>query len=292
LSEHAGPGLPASPEPSGGPRRKARKGPASAATSDPSEHAGPGLPASPTARGTSPLLAILRYTLRVCVPRRREVLILPLAGAVLFGLLSRISNESAADAFARVGGSAMHTLILPITCLVVGDALLGAEVRSGVFAFTWLSPVPYRTIVLGRWLGGCLIAAAILGPAAAAGAVVAGAPGSIVPAVIAAIAGAAAYLALFIAVGATFQRPVVWSLALVLLVERLLGAGLAGIAQLSPGWLAQEVLVGLTHAASDLQRKGIPHGWAAVGRLAVVAAVGLAIATRRLRRLRPASAAD
>ena len=217
---------------------------------------------------------------------------LPLAGAALFGLLSRISDEPAVTAFARVGGSALHTLVLPITCLVIGDALMGAEIRSGVFAFTWLSPVAYRTVVLGRWLGGCLIAGAILAPAAAAGALLAGAQASTGAAMVAVVAGAAAYLALFVAIGSTFQRPVVWSLALVILVERLLGAALAGVAQLSPGWLAQEVLVGLTHAGADLQRRGVPHGWAAVGRLALVAAAGLAVATRRLRRLRPASAAD
>jgi ABC-2 type transport system permease protein len=243
-------------------------------------------------RTRSPLVAIVRYTVRVCVPRQRVLLALPLLGAVLFGLLSRLADEAAVSGFARVGGAAVHTLVLPITCLVIGDALLGAEIRSGIFAFTWLSPVPYRTIIVGRWLGGCLIATAILAPAVAAGAVVAGAPGSAGAAVIAAVAGAAAYLALFIAVGATFQRPVVWSLALVILVERLLGAGLAGVAQLSPGWLAQEVLVGITNAGTDLQRKGIPHGWAAVGRLGIVAVVGLVVATRRMRRLRPASAAD
>ncbi len=211
---------------------------------------------------------------------------------MLFGFLSRMSDEAAATAFARVGGSAVHTLILPIACLIVGDAILGAEIRSGTFAFTWLSPVPYRTIIVGRWLGGLLIAVVLLAPAVALGAVAAGVPASAGPAVAAAIAGSGAYLALFLAIGATFRRPVVWSLALVIIVERLLGAGLAGIAQLSPGWLAQSVLVGLTHAGKDLQRAGIPAGWSAIGRLAVVAVVGLAIATRRLRRLRPASAAD
>ena len=238
------------------------------------------------------LSAIVGYTLRVCVPGKRVLLLLPLAGAVLFGLLSRVSDEDAVTAFAQVGGTAIHTLILPITCLVIGDALLGAEIRSGVFAFTWLSPVRYATIVVGRWLGGCLIAGAILVPAVAASAIVAGAPSSAVPAVVAAVGGAAAYLALFLAIGATFKRPVVWSLALVLIVERLLGAALAGIAQLSPGWLAQAALVGLTDPTVDLSRDGIPHGWAAVVRLALVAAVGLFIATRRLRRLRPASSAD
>ena len=243
-------------------------------------------------RAASPLTAIVRYTVRACVPAQRWLLLLPVTGAVLFGLLSRLSDDDAVTAFVQVGGTALHTLVLPITCLVIGDALLGAEIRSGVFAFTWLSPVRYATIVVGRWIGGCLIAAAILVPAAAGAAVVAGAPSSAAPAAVAAVAGAAAYLALFLAIGASFKRPVVWSLALVILVERLLGAALDGIAQLSPGWLAQSVLVGLTSPAGDLQREGIPSGWAAVGRLAVVAAVGLAIATRRLRSLRPASSAD
>ena len=240
----------------------------------------------------SPLTAVIRYTVRACVPAQRGLLLLPVAGALLFGLLSRLSDEAAVTAFARVGGAAMHTLILPITCLVVGDALLGAEIRSGVFAFTWLSPVRHSTIVGGRWLGGCLIAAVILVPSAAGAAVVAGAPSSAAAAAIAALAAAGTYLALFLAIGASFRRPVVWSLVLVILVERLLGAALPGIAQLSPGWLAQAVLVGLTGPAEDLRREGVPQGWAAVGRLALVAAVGLAVATRRLRSLKPASSAD
>ena len=225
----------------------------------------------------SALAAIVRYTVRACVPSQRALLLLPVAGALLFGLLSRLSDEAAVTAFARVGGTALHTLILPITCLVIGDALLGAEIRSGVFAFTWLSPVKYSTIAAGRWLGGWIVA---------------GAPSSAGPAAVAAAAGAGAYLALFVAIGASFKRPVVWSLVLVILVERLLGAALAGIAQLSPGWLAQAVLVGLSDASEQLGREGVPRGWAAVGRLLLVTLVGLAIASRRLRSLKPASSAD
>lgn len=244
------------------------------------------------ARVRSPFEAIVAYTLRACVPARRGVLLLPVAGAVLFGLLSRLPDEPAVTAFAQVGAGAIHTLVLPITCLVIGDALLGAEVRSGVFAFTWLSPVPYQAIAAGRWLGGCLIAAAVLAPSAAMAAILAGAPSSAGPAVVSVVAGVAAYLALFLAVGATFRRPVVWSLALVFLVERLLGAALTGVAQLSPGWLAQAALVGLTDPGADLHREGMPSGWGAVGRLVVVAVAGLALASWRLRHLRPASSSD
>ena len=241
---------------------------------------------------SAPTAALVTYTVRACAAGRRLVLLLPLAGALLFGLLSRLADGPDVDAFARVAGTALHTLVLPITCLVVGDAVLGAEVRSGTFTFTWLSPVRWSTIVLGRWLGGCLVATALLAPAVALAAVAAGAPGSAGAAVVAAVAGSAAYLAVFVAVGATFQRPVVWSLVLVILVERLLGAALDAVAQVSPGWLAQSVLVGITGADAELRRGGVPSGWGAVGRLALVTAVALVVATRRIRRLRPASAAD
>ena len=241
---------------------------------------------------SGPATALVGYTVRACAAGRRVVLLLPLAGALLFGLLSRLAEGPAADAFARVAGTAVHTLVLPIACLVIGDAILGAEVRSGTFTFTWLSPVRWSTIVLGRWLGGCLVAVVLLAPAVALAAVAAGAPGSAGAAVVAAVAGSAAYLAVFVAVGATFQRPLVWSLVLVILVERLLGAALDAVAQVSPGWLAQAALVGLTGADAELRRAGVPSGWGAVARLALVAAVALALATRRIRRLRPASAAD
>lgn len=241
---------------------------------------------------TSPATAVVAYSLRACAAGRRVVLLLPLAAALLFGMLSRLPDAPAVDAFASVGGAALHTLVLPIACLVIGDAVLGAEVRSGVFTFTWLSPVSWSTIVLGRWVGGSLVATALLAPAVALAALAAGVPGSAGAAVVAAVAGSAAYLAVFVAVGATFRRPVVWSLALVILVERLLGAALDAVAQVSPGWLSQAVLLGLTDADASLRREGVPSGWGAVGRLALVAAVALVVATRRLRRLRPAAASD
>ena len=240
----------------------------------------------------SPLAAIFTYTLRACLPARRIVLLLPVVGGALFGLLSQVTDQDRLEAFVQVAGASIHALVLPITCLVIGDAILGAEVRSGTFAFTWLSPVPHRTIAVGRWLGGWAIAAGVMVPGVVAGAILAGAPEAIAPEVIASVAGAGAYLALFVAIGASFKRGVVWSLAFVILVERLLGAALSGIAQLSPGWLAQAVLVGLTDVPGGLHRSGIPHGWPGVIRLALVTAVCLAIANWRLGAIKPASSAD
>ena len=244
------------------------------------------------AQSRQPLVAILRYTLQTCFPARKLLLLLPTLGAAMFGLLSRgVHGGSAAHSFAVVAGPGIFELLLPITCLVIGDALLGAELRSGVFSFTWLSPVRYSTIIIGRWCGGMVICALLLTPAAIAGALAAGAPSTIGGAIIALNAGAAAYLALFIAIGVSFQRPVVWSLILVILIERLLGTALSGIAQITPGWLADSTYLGLSKL-SELRRVGVPYGWAAVLRLVLVTVIALAISIRRMRKLRPASASD
>ena len=247
-----------------------------------------------TARPRSQLAAIIRYTLQSCLPPRRwAAVLLPCVGAVLFGLMSHALVGTAEHRFANVAAEAIFSLTMPITALVVGDAVLGAEVRSGTFHFTWLTPTPVWQIVIGRWIGGSLVAVAVIAPAVAIAAVVAGAPGLIGPIVLAASIEAVTYLAFFIAIGCLTRRTAVWSLAFVFLVERLLGAALTGIAQLSPTWESRAVLTGLMDDAPvRLYREGIPDAWSAVGRLAVIMIVVLGIATWRMRHLRLAGAAD
>jgi hypothetical protein len=248
-----------------------------------------------TAVATAPaaLWALLGYSLRTCLPpKRRVALLLPCAAAVLFGLLARGLEGDPTRDFARVAAIALFGLVLPVTSLVVGDAVLGAEVRRGSFTFTWMSPVPAWQIVLARWAGGTLIAGGALALSFAVAALVAGAPETAGPAALAAAFGAAAYVALFLAIGCVARRAAVWSLAFVFLVERLLGAALSGIAQLSPSWEARAAFVGLADVQPSLERSGIPHGTGALLRLALIAAVMLVVATRRLPHLKMAGSSD
>jgi ABC-type transport system involved in multi-copper enzyme maturation permease subunit len=182
---------------------------------------------------------------------------------------------------------------MPIAALVIGDAVLGAEVRAGTFHFTWLSPVPIWQIVLGRWVGGCIIALVTIAPACALAALVAGVPADAAPAFVAAAVGCLAYVAIFIAIGCITRRTAVWSLAFVFLIERLLGAVLTGIAQLSPMWESRAIFVAwIDDAPSRLERSGIPSGGGAVVRLLIVTLVALAIANWRMSRMRLSGAAD
>lgn len=101
-----------------------------------------------------PFTACFVTGVRVCVPPRRwALLLLPVVAAGLFGLLARVSDSPAARALAETDDG-IFGLSLPLACLVVGDAVVGAEVRAGTFALTWLSPTPFPTIVLARWLAG------------------------------------------------------------------------------------------------------------------------------------------
>jgi ABC-type transport system involved in multi-copper enzyme maturation permease subunit len=245
-------------------------------------------------RPTPRLVAILVYTFRSCFPPKRwAAIVLPCAGALLFGLLTHASNNRPDQAFANVGAEGIFGLVMPIAALVIGDSVLGSEIRAGTFHFTWLSPTPTWQIILGRWGGGSIVALFTIAPAAAVAALVAGSPGSAVPAFVAAATGSVAYVAVFIAIGCLTRRTAVWSLAFVFLIERLLGAALTGIAQLSPTWESRAIFVGLIDdAPSRLQRDGIPQGVDGVVRLVIVTAAALAIANWRMKHLRMSGAAD
>ena len=237
--------------------------------------------------GLRGIAIVAGYTLAACFPRRRRLgLLLPAAGAVLFGLLVHVIDEPAAEGLASVAGAGLFGVVLPVGCLVVGDAVLGAEVRAGTLHFTWLSPVGFATIAAGRFLAGWLVAVAAVALPCGAAAVVAGAPAQAGPMLIATAGAAGAYVALFVLAGATARRAVVWSLAFVVLIERLLGTALSGIAQWCPSWLGRAVYAGLASGAGSLDRDGIPQGNGGLVRLAILTALALALATWRLRRLR------
>jgi ABC-2 type transport system permease protein len=234
------------------------------------------------------VVVIAGYALKACFPTKRRIgLVLPAAGALLFAALAHVILERAPVALAQVADGGLFGVVLPVGCLVIGDAVLGSEVRSGTLHFTWLSPASFAAIVAGRWLAGLAAALVALVIPFGVAAVVAGVPGAVGPLALAAAAGSAAYVAVFVLLGALTRRAVVWSLGFVLLGERLLGTALSGVAQWSPGWEARAVYARLGPSAADtLHRSGIPEGGSAVVRLLIIAAVALVLAALRLGHLR------
>ena len=231
---------------------------------------------------------IARYALKACFPTKRRIgLLLPAAGALLFAVLSQLLPDRAPVALAQVAGPGLFGVVLPVGCLVIGDAVLGAEVRSGTLHFTWLSPASFAAVVAGRWLAGLVVASVAIVVPFGLAAVVAGVPGAIGPMVLAAAVGSAAYIAVFVLLGALTRRAVVWSLGFVVLIERLLATALSGLAQWSPGWEARAVYAELGPGAyNTLHRAGVPEGGDAIVRLLIIAAVALVVSAVRLGHLR------
>lgn len=238
--------------------------------------------------------ALVGYVFRACLPRKRiAVLALPAFVIVVAGLLSQtVTDVPAAESFARISDGLVFGLALPLGALVIGDAVLGAEVRSGTLGFTWLTPTRFWELAVGRWLGGWIVALCSLVPATVVAAALAGVGDQIGPIALAAASGTAAHVALFVFIGGVTRRATIWSLAVVLLVERLLGAALTGIAQLSPTWQARSVYVALADVPDDLVRNGIPSGWGAVVRLVLLTVVFVGATTAALRRLQLTGASD
>jgi len=232
--------------------------------------------------------AIARYALKACFPTKRRIgLLLPAAGALLFAVLSQVLPDRAPVALAQVAGPGLFGVVLPVGCLVIGDAVLGSEVRSGTLHFTWLSPASFAAVVLGRWLAGMVVASVAIVVPFGLAALVAGVPAGIGSLALAAAVGSAAYIAVFVLLAALTRRAVVWSLGYVVLVERLLATALSGLAQWSPGWEARAVYARLGPSAyNTLHRAGVPEGRAAITRLLIIAVVALVVAALRLGHLR------
>lgn len=236
-----------------------------------------------------PMVALVGYTVRACLPAKRRMgVLLPCVGALFFGWLSTVLDYSYEPrSFASVAEQGLFGLILPLACLVIGDAVVAADVRAGTFQLTWLSPVRVPTIVAGRWLGGWLIALAALLPAFILAAVIAGRGEAVGPLAVAVAAGSAAYIALFVLIGVLVRRSALWALAFVFLGERILGNALSAIGQLSPLWQTQQAFAGLWDDGQLVERSGMPEGWSAVVRLAIVAVVCLVVASWRVAHMRP-----
>jgi len=242
-----------------------------------------------------PFVSVVSYTLRACLPAKRWFgVLLPCVGALLFAWITQaVDSDNRIEAFAQISRQGLFGLILPLACLVIGDAVLGADARSGTFQLTWLSPVHFGTIAVGRWLGGWLVALVTVVPAFALAALIAGEPDAAGSMALAAAGGAAAYIALFLLLGVLVKRSTIWSLAIVLVGERLVGGELAGIGQISPMWQAQQTFAGMwDDGGFHILREGMPDGWAAIVRLVIVATVCLLVATWRLGRMRPLSGDD
>ncbi len=227
-------------------------------------------------------LTIAWITARALLGRRRVLLLLPLPLLVVG--LALIGHGVAADrphdwVRAVVDGLGL-AVMLPVTALIVGTGVLGAEIEDGTIVHILAKPLPRREIILAK-LG---VAVAITGVVCAVPMFIAGTAAvsvrfGVALAVAAAVA-ALAYSAVFLVLSLLTRRPVLVGLGYVLLWEGLLGNLLASTGELSVHQYALTIANRL--APTDLLKAHVGFPTAIV-MSAVFLVAGTIVAIDRLR---------
>ncbi len=227
-------------------------------------------------------LTVAWITARALLGRRRVLLLLPFPVLVVgLTLIAHAVRPDAADQWGRVIVDGLGLgVMLPVTALIIGTAVLGAEIEDGTVLHILAKPLPRRQIILAK----LAVSAAIIGTVAAVPMFVAGMVAQSVRFGLALAVGcfvaALAYSAVFLVLSLLTRRPVLIGLAYVLLWEGLLGNLLASTRELSIHQYAVTVATRIAPTGLLHSRVGLP---VAIVMSAVFLVAGTVLAIDRLR---------
>ena len=224
--------------------------------------------------------AIASITLRAALGRRRALLY-AIPSLILVGVsaILRLTSPSDPSWPAYILGTFGFSVVLPLTALIIGTSVLGAEVDDGSVIHVLATPVPRRVIVTTKFVVAAvatMVFAAV--PELLAG-LIAGQTRLAVGLFAGALAAAVVYNALFVSLSTATSRALVAGLTYVVLWEGVLAnvVGGARILSVSHYGLAVAGAIAPGHAL----RPGV--GLVAACVLgAVITAGTLAAAVRRL----------
>jgi ABC-2 type transport system permease protein len=227
-------------------------------------------------------LTIAWITARALLGRRRVLLLLPLPVLVIG--LALIGHAVAADRQHDWVGAIVDGLglavMLPVTALIVGTAVLGAEIEDGTIVHILAKPLPRHEIILAKLAVAVGITSTVCAiPMFVAGTVAVSVRFGVAVGV-ASVVAAIAYSAVFLVLSLVTRRPVLVGLVYVMLWEGLLGNLLASTGELSVHQYALTIATRL--APTDLLRSHVGFPTAVV-MSAIFLVGGTVFAIDRLR---------
>jgi len=224
---------------------------------------------------------VLRLTLRATMGRKRA-LIFAIAPVILIGVsaLLRLAAHSKSwpPEFLGVFG---FTVVLPLTALIIGTSVLGAEIDDGSIVHLLATPVRRLSVVLTKFTGAVILTVAFGAvPQYLAGAVATGPASKLAVGLLAgALAASVVYNALFVMLSVVTSRAIAAGLLYLLIWEGLLGNLVGGVRLLSVDQYALGISDSVAHNAS--LHAHLTLATALVMGVAVTC-VALALAARRL----------
>jgi ABC-2 type transport system permease protein len=225
---------------------------------------------------------VAAVTLRATMGRKRALLFaLPALILLLVTIALKAGHAERADWPALVLGTFGFTVVLPLTALVIGTSVLGAEIDDGSVVHLLATPVPRWVVIGAKYLVATVLTmlfAAV--PELVAGLIATGGATRLATGLVTgALAGSAMYNAVFVMISAVTTRAIAVGLGYVLVWEALLGNVVSGARLLSVGQYALGIANSIAHDPTLNAQIRLPTA-VVMGTTVTVAA--LAVATGRL----------
>jgi len=226
---------------------------------------------------------VASITLRATLSRKRAFLFaIPAAILILLTVALKASRPPLRPWPSHVLGTFGFSVLIPLTALIIGTSVLGAEVDEGSIVHLLATPVPRSVVIWSKYVVAVTLTAAFVAvPELLAGLIATGGLTKLaVGLFIGALAGSVMYNAVFVMVSVLTTRAIAVGLAYVLIWEGLLANFVSGAKLLSVGHYSLGVANGIAHDGNALNA-GLNLGTSVVMG-AIVTAIALVIAVRAL----------
>ncbi len=234
--------------------------------------------------GTGQAGTVAWITLRATVGRKRSILfaIPPVILVLVTALLAQI-HPLRTDWPGIVLGEFGFGVVLPLTALIVGTSVLGAEIDDGSVVHLLATPVRRTTVILAKFAVAAALTALLAAlPEFLAGVIATGGATRLAAGLfLGALAGSVMYNAVFVMLSAATSRAIAVGLLYLLIWESLLSPLVSGVQLLS----VSQYSLGIANAVA---RDPALHAHLGAGLAAALGAVvtvaALTVAVRRLER--------
>ena len=226
---------------------------------------------------------IASITFRATMGRKRALLFaIPAVILLLVTVLLKLAHPHDPSWPSQILGIFGFTVVLPLTALIIGTSVLGAEVDEGSIVHLLATPVPRSVVIGSKYAVAVVLTAAFVAVPELLAALIAtgGLTKLAVGLFVGALAGSVMYNAIFVMLSVVSTRAIAYGLAYVLVWEGLLGNFVSGARLLSVGQYSLGVANAIAHDAKNLNASQSLGTSAVMG--AIVTAVALVVAARAL----------
>ncbi len=180
------------------------------------------------------LLLLRTHLVRILFTKRVALCALIALGPAAIPFLAQSFDDGPPILTVMIPGWHIYLgFVVPIVALITGSAVISEEIDDRTITYLFVRPFPRAALLFGRWLatvlvlflllgGGCsalVLSAKVFAPTPEAAEFP---PEVVTPLILMAMAGGAAYSALFAAIGTFLRRPMIVGLGYVFLIEVLL----------------------------------------------------------------------